>query len=1001
MSSLVRRVTSSRGTLVALVALVALAISPPGAGTVLAQQETGTIRGRVTAQATGRPLEGAQVSIPGSTRGALTNELGEFVISGVPFGQKQVRAQRIGFAPLTRAVAVAPGQTATVSFPLAESPISLEAVVVTGTAATARKKEIGNSMATIGARQIENAPVVNPQQVLAAQAPGVTVLQNSGQPGAGGTIRLRGNNSVSQGNNPIIYVDGVRIYSENGPIAPGSRQQVLALNDIKADDIDRLEIVKGAAATTLYGTEASGGVIQIFTKKGSAGAPQWTAEVTQGMNRMGHVGPASDKTGLFLNQCRGDGLVNSLGQTFVDPTCPASGTWLRTGPVQRYNLSVRGGAEQMTYYVSGSYNDDEGVIPNSYAKDGGFRGNFGFSPAKTLTLALNSTYNKKQIRWVPDGNNANGLFLSVARGPNGNFKGGKGDDCAGVPSSVTCVSNKYILDQEDYNRSDHFITGLTATWAPTLAFTNRFNVGYDYNVNDNQLLFPFGYLSVPKGSISVYTWNHTKLSLDYAGSYLNSFSKSIASTFSWGGQLFEDRESYQVITGADFAGPGDPTLGSAARLSPGSILRQRVINAGYFVQEMLAWRDRLFVTGGLRVDGNSAFGQNFGLQKYPKLSASYVLSEHAWWPTRYIETFKLRSALGESGKAPGAFDAVRTWDPIAADEGQPAFTPAQRGNPNLGPERTREVEVGFDASALDGRLALEATAFRTRTHGALIGVVYPASLGFLSSQLQNVGLLENKGIELQLDAGLVRTELLDWHAKVTYTGTKSTALNTGGQIVATGNGTSVREGYPVPAYFGSKITNPGATADPVVATDSYIGPQYPTKVVGLNTTITVGKRLTLDALGEYQGGQYLANFVGYQNALRDIWQPCYAVQAALRAAQKGDASALGSVTAEQRGKCQSSSIDRTKANSDYWIQPASFFKLRTVSLTYRLPERLVPLGKTASLTLAGRNLFTSTRYDGTDPEVQDAADSNNRLGRREYYQLPPFRTFLATLRMTF
>src|SRR5258705_780602 len=176
------------------------------------------------------------------------------------------------------------------------------------------------------------------------------------------------------------------------------------------------------------------------------------------------------------------------------------------------------------------------------------------------------------------------------------------------------------------------------------------------------------------------------------------------------------------MTGNDFAGPGDPTLGSAARVVLGTVNRARVVNAGLFLQQMFGWRDRLFVTGGLRVDGNSAFGSGFGLQSYPKLSTAYVLSEEPFWPKQVISTMKLRAAIGESGKAPGAFDAVRTWDPIAADEGKPGFTPAQVGNPNLGPERTREIELGFDPGAFDDRLSFAVTAFRARTLRHPIGV---------------------------------------------------------------------------------------------------------------------------------------------------------------------------------------------------------------------------------------------------------------------------------------
>src|SRR5436190_5864761 len=325
---------------------------------------------------------------------------------------------------LHSAVVVA-GGSVTVDFTLKEAPLALEAIVVTGTAAEARKKEVGNSFAMISSREIEVAPVKNTQDIISARAPGITVMQNSGQPGAGGTIRLRGNNSITQGNNPIIYVDGVRIFSEAGPNIASARQNTLALNDIKAEDIARLEIVKGAAATTLYGTEASGGVIQIFTKKGTSTKPEWVAVVGQGFNHMGHMGPSDDPTGLFVNTCRGPLLRDSRDSMFVDPTCPSSGTWLRNGSVNQYSLSTSGGVQQMTYFLSGNYNDEHGVLQNSSAQTGSVRGNFSFAPAANTLFSFNSSYNRNAINFIPDGNLANGFLLNVGRGRSGNFKGGR------------------------------------------------------------------------------------------------------------------------------------------------------------------------------------------------------------------------------------------------------------------------------------------------------------------------------------------------------------------------------------------------------------------------------------------------------------------------------------------------------------------------------------------------------------------------------------------------
>jgi len=963
----------------------------------LSGQGTGIIRGRVVSEG-GRPLDAAQVWIPGTNRVSRTDGNGEYRLTSVPAGTVQLRAQQLGFTAITRPIAVAADQTVSADFTLREAALSLDAMVVTGTAAETRKKEVGNATAMISTREIQAAPVNNTQDIITARAPGVTVLQNSGQPGAGGTIRLRGTNSVTQGNNPIIYVDGIRIFSDATPNIPSARQNQLALNDIKADDIERIEVVKGAAATTLYGTEASGGVIQIFTKKGTASAPEWSMDVTGGVNHMGHVGSSKDPTGVFMNQCTGPNLHDAFGTRWTDPTCPSNGSWLTNGGVQQYSLSVRGGIQQTTYFLSGNFNDDRGVVPTNEAKSGGLRGNFSFAPAKNLILNFNSAYNRSEINFIPDGNLANGLTLNVMRGNAGNFKGGKGNDCANV--TVTCVTNRYVLDQRPNSSADHFIGGLTLNWSPTTALTNRFALGYDYNLQDNATIQPFGFLANPTGSINKQDWNHTKLSLDYAGSYLHSLF-NLSTTSSWGGQLFDDRDHFMGITGTFFSGPGDPTLGSAAIVSLPTVTRPRVVNAGFFLQEMVGWRDRLFVTGGLRVDGNSSFGSNFGLQPYPKVSVSYVLSDESFWPTSFVPTFKLRAAIGESGKAPGAFDATKTWDPVAADEGKPAVTPAQLGNPNLGPERTRETEVGFDLGALGDRLGIEATMYRAKTIDALIGVNYPPSEGFTRAQLENVGTLENRGVETSLFGTPLRLRNFEWSGRISYTAMSSKAIDLGGRIIASGTPVYVREGYPVASFFATKILNPNDNADPITAADQFIGPVYPTHILGINSSFRFFDNLNLDVLGEYQGGGYNANWVGYQNTIRNVWYPCYDIQRVMDYIAKNGANAtvnLDGYSALTRGQCSYAAATR---NSDYWIQSTRFFKIRSASLSYRLPERYTPRVKSATIVLAGRNLWKSTKYNGNDPELRDAADAGTTLSRREYYQLPPYKQFLLSVRATF
>jgi TonB-linked SusC/RagA family outer membrane protein len=976
-----------------LVLAISLLTSP------LIAQNTGTITGKVTVEGIGRALPQAQVGIVGLPLGAQTNEAGDFRLTGVPAGPRQVRVQRLGFAPSTQPVTVVAGQTVTLNFSIREAPVSLEQVVVTATGET-RKKEIANSMSTISAAQLENAPVVSTQQMLTAQSPGVTVLANSGQPGAGGVIKLRGNNSISQGNNPIIYVDGVRIFSGNTPNVPNARQNTLPLNDIRAEDIDRVEIVKGAAATTLYGTEASGGVIQIFTKRGQSGIPRWTAEAVGGTNDLEYMNVHGDPAAVWLKQCRGPLMFGiditrqtTLGDEipFEDATCPSSNKWIRAGMVQRYNTSVAGGTEAMQYYMGGNLSDEEGAIPTGRATTGGFRGNFSFRPRPNLEIGLNSSYQRNKVQWVPDGNLANGFSLSVMRGLAGNYRG------PGCSTGITnCMANVDALAIQTFTRGDHYISGLSLNYSPIEAWTHRLSVGLDYVGQENRSLIPYGHQRSALGQLSHADYIRRFLSMDYASSLRKSLGATWISNTSFGGQLFQNAVFNKTVNANDFAGPGDPTITSAAVRTVGTDTRTKVVNAGLFAQEQLSWRDRGFITLGVRVDGNSAFGEDFGLQTYPKIGLAYVLSDHDFWP-KAIETFKLRSAIGESGKAPGAFDAVRTWSPIAGDEAKPGFTPSQLGNPTLGPERTREFEVGFEASALAGRFGLDVTYFNTTTSDALINVRFPPSQGFLNTQLQNVGEVNNKGLELKFDAGIIRSEKVDWRGRINYTQIQGEAVDLGGEpLIAIGQFTEVREGHPVPSVFAPKLDNPNAKAAPIFDLDNeFYGPTFPDKITGIGTTLTLWGSVMVDALGEFQYGGYNINYIGYQNANRGVWRPCYEAQKKLAAVIRGtNPSAADDLTALERARC---AIDRTVQNAAWFIEPTDFFRLRHVTVSYTIPQRWLPGTSGGSVTLSGRNLWLSTDYSGLDPESSDQAD--NEFARREYYQLPQLRSFTLSFKL--
>jgi len=995
--------------------LLALAAAPAAA-------QTGRIQGTVVSAATQKPLSGARVTLTGTNLGTVTNDAGHYELLNVTPGPYAVRVLIIGYSAMTQTGTLGTGQTLNLDFALNESAVTLDEIVVTGTAAEVRKKEVGNATASISARDIQIAPLVNSQDMLEGRASGVTVMESSGQPGAGGTIKIRGVNTISQSMQPLIYVDGVRIANDVHNVGGnGGRQATNPLQDINVDDIDHVEIIKGAAATTLYGTEASAGVLQIFTKQGTSGAPVWNFEASGGATMAPQLGK-NDPTHFYM-QCGDTSLMYGISMSsttlgrrvyFTDPTCPSSGHWWQAGPSTSDALSVRGGNERVTYYVSGNYSSTDGYLQTGNSKQGGFRGNFSFSPMSSVKISLNTAYMRRDTRWVADGNNAAGFLLNVGRGSAGNFRGGSECSGPGVDTTKICFTNSHIFDANNLSRSDHFTSGFTVNYNPTENLLNRFSVGWDYTEMSDGAIRPFGFLYAPTGSYYQGNTQQTKLSLDYAGSFNHHFGDAISSSFSWGAQLFRDSHHLTTVTTTTFAGPGDPTLQSGAAITGLTDLPFAGTNAGFLFQELLGLKDRLFITAGLRVDGNSAFGSNFGLQPYPKLSLSWVLSDYGFFPkSDLFNMFKLRSAIGESGKAPGAFDKLRTWVPVSADNSAAGFSPDNVGNPNLGPEHTTETELGFDAAFFNSRLGLEFTAYRAKTVDALVPVNLPPSQGWLGDVVENVGDLQNEGLEGTVTLTMLSTRDVDWRIHASGSLLRSKVLNLGplsvqdplAYMISTGLNSYMKVGEPAPAYYADRqILNPNEYADPVISQDSLsvIGPVFPTKQFSIGTTIALMDRLTLDGLIEFQGGMYEQNYTGFQSARRGDWYQCLDFQEAYLKTG-GDISGY---TALERARC----APNNRANwydIAWWTEKADFWKLRSLSLTYRLPQQLVPMGKSASITLSGRNLLTLSNYTGTDPEANDEEDALNTIGdagafgRRDYYQIPPGRTLVATLRVTF
>jgi outer membrane receptor protein involved in Fe transport len=587
-----------------------------------------------------------------------------------------------------------------------------------------------------------------------------------------------------------------------------------------------------------------------------------------------------------------------------------------------------------------------------------------------LQISTNTTYGRQNTRYVPDSNNRHGYVLNTMRLDKG-YKPGSRD-----------VS--WVLETELRGIVDNFITGAhmehVLDFSETSSFTSNVRLGFNQLEVYNRGVLPFGYELRPEGTIGTQRWRTRVLTAEYIGNWENQISSNVYSTLSFGAQLFNESLLDVKGGGISFSGPGQQTLNSAARTSATEDQIQK-INAGFFIQEKINLNELVYIIGGLRIDGNSTFGESYGFEYYPKLSVSYVMSDSEFWNFDSWNTFRLRGAIGYAGQAPGAFDAVRTYTPVSGLDGQPGVTANNLGNPDLGPERTREIEGGFDADLFNSRVNINFTYFDDLTTDALIPVLPVPSTGFSSTQLRNVGEISSKGIELSSNFIPLRTSSFQWSLGLEVTRIIENINDMGGSaFINLGYEQGFKQGFAPPSFFGRKVTNPDEFADPVFEEEAFLGKVFPDLTFIFSTGIDIGRSLSINARGELSKGGHVANATAFLNTVRGYWPPTQELQ------ETRDSEGIESLTAAERAKLS------PFYGYDQFIESTDFFKLRLLSVNYDLPPSWTPSGVNGiNLSLLGSNLFTITDYSGLDPESMDT-----RVGsysqRLDYYTLPPRRS---------
>lgn len=993
------------GTLLAAVTLLAFAFVPVSA-------QTGGIVGEVTGGITGQPLADVQVVVEGTSLGALTNGQGRFLLLNVPVGTHRIRATLIGYGEETADVTVAAGESANAgTLHMFSRAVELEGMVVTGTAIAAQRREIGNSIALITSEDIEAAGIVSIDDILRGKALGLTVQGSSGMAGAGSQILIRGLASINGRNRPLIYLDGIRL-NDRGAYETSleSDQAATILNSLNTQDIDRIEIIKGAAASTLYGTEASAGVIQIFTKQGTAGDRRWTLSMETGIAVPTHFGPDEDPTGLHVNDCTTGGPMRPE-QVTPDPACPESGSWVKNAWTKQTSISVRGGSESFTYFASGSIGTQEGIanVPDQYdpqrANNLSIRANFTFHPLENLQLRINNSYTRRDINWIPDGDNSEGFLENVTK-----------LDLGETPNNVDSLVFQMDIEQN----IDDFTTGVNINYTPSASFQHRLNAGMNLSTSNSRTLRPFNFWDFPQGTRTVDIETTRIITLDYAGSWARAVNPSWNSTLSWGGQ-FTDREDTGIRTDCvGFIAPGRPLSNDCERTgfrSGGLGLqedRRGFRNGGFFLQQMIGWKNRLFITGGLRADAFSQIDDQldltFDFLYYPKLQATYTLSDHDFWP-EWFDTFRLRGAWGESGDPPPQTASKTLWQIAGADANAQGLIIESLANLDVTAERTEEFEIGVDASLFDGRVSFQTTGFRRNTTDGIIFNPLLPSGGIVENVPFNVGSWWSQGVEMALDVNIIdRRDLrVNINSQWQYVENQVTSLgnlgNEGDQLTNNvGFNTRFREGLPFPAFFGFPVINPDAQEAPIRSdTLSFMGITIPPHELSIGASVTIQNRLTLEVFGTGQFGHKLLDEGAEELATVGVFPQCVGVDDIIDAWLDG--GSLGTLTAMDIARCSArgslNGVSLDDQNED-WLFDAGYFRISTASLTYRIPENLLPSALSAgTVQFRANNLHIFTNYPtGTDPDALLGA-ATFELFRSGGYTLPLPRSYTLNVRLNF
>lgn len=967
-------------------------------------QQTGSVSGSVVEAGTLRPLATVQVSLQGTGLGTLTNQEGQYQISSVPAGVYQLTVTRIGFGSETREVTVSPDGVVAEDFQLTPSAITLDEFVVTGYGVTRRRERTG-SLSQVTREALEVAPITSAEQVLQGRTSGVQVRNSSGQPGAAPEIRIRGIGSITAGNAPLYIVDGVQMASDREAGAQASTSPLAFLNP---EDIESIEVLKDAAATSIYGAQAANGVVLITTRRGASGRTQFTASSEVGTGRQirtWNVVQAPDwvrlqmeaeaNRALDIGQTREWGEQRAIG-FYGQPDEVQHFDWqdliLRDAAVRTFNMSASGGSDDTRFFLSGGYDYQEGPVHSSDFDRFSFRANVDHRASERLTFQANVGMTGMNQFGSQTGNCQNCPHWAAphmrptisAFNDDGTYN----LDVAPVRYNLAIQ----VFEEDRIARTQHGLGNVTANYAIRPRLNLRSLWGVDFRTRRETVYQPPEQQVIGDNAQESY-----RRVLNWTMNQVLNFETTIGGRHNLtalAGVEYRDESSEVFFArGTGFPSGLFRTLNLAAVPVGigGSTGGHRIASAFSRVDYELF--GRYLLSGSLRRDGSSRFGDNFRFGTFYAVSGGWDLAQESFMERLpFMDELTIRVGHGITGNSSiGDFASLTlfgTGVPGVAGltgnsyMGRAGLRPTQLGNDELTWEQARSTNVGINWSALSGRVYGAVDVFRTDNENLLLARFLPIDAGF-QSVTQNVGVVRNSGVELEIGAIPVDRGMFRWRSDFNISFLNNEILELADGLQNIGNTTRV--GHPIRIYWGHKWAgvNPAdgrpmwydvdgnITYQPTTADQRVIGSPLPDITGGFNNSFSYGP-IRLDALFQYvfgldvQSTQHnnllnIASTRGLSTEVLDRWQ------------NPGDRTSIprAYTTASFPGTAAWTTF------STRYLFDGSYVRLKNVNVSYDLPANLNSMLRLSQgrVYLRGLNLATWTRFPGLDPEAQEAGST--------------------------